>query len=114
MKGLARALNSFASQEARRAVPKVHTHSGDPHRWEKYYDKRFVPKSVHLDKARLVDLSPDQLMMESIEELTYLMGDIFEDHIDAVIQTGWKLNMKKQIWFIEAKSGVRKSIKAID
>ena len=26
-------------------------------------------KSVHLDKARLVDLSPDQLMMESVEEL---------------------------------------------
>ena len=42
------------------------------------------------------------------------MGDIHADHIDAVIQVGWKLNMKKQIWLIEAKSGVRKSIKAID
>lgn len=114
MKGLARALNSFASQEARRAVPKVHSHTSDPHRWEKYHDKRFAPKSVHLDRAKLVDLSPDQLMMESVEELTYLMGDIHADHIDAVIQTGWKLNMKNQIWLIEAKTGVRKSIKAID
>ena len=113
MKGLAKALNSLASQEARRAVPKAHTHTSDPHRWEKYYDKRFSPKSVHLDKARLVDLTPENLMMESVEELVYLMGDIHEDQIDAVIQTGWSLNMKKQIWFIEAKTGLRKSIKAI-
>jgi len=113
LKGLAKALNSLASQEARRAVPKAHTHTSDPHRWEKYYDKRFSPKSVHLDKARLVDLTPENLMMESVEELVYLMGDINEDQIDAILQTGWTLNMKKQIWFIEAKTGLRKSIKAI-
>ena len=113
MKGLDKALQSLANSQARRAVPKAHTHAGDPKRWEKYYDKRFVPKSVHLDKARLVDLTPENLMMESVEELVYLMGDIHEDQIDAVIQTGWALNMKKQIWFIEAKTGLRKSIKAI-
>ena len=84
MKGLARELNRLASKLDARTTTRILAKE-DCRMSDTYSGCKHASKAIWLEKADTVDLVPNQLVMESDEQIQYLFGDLYsEEKLDVV------------------------------
>lgn len=75
--GLARALNSLASQQIARATSRILAKE-DCRVSDTFGGTKHSPKEIWIEKAEVVDLKPSQLVLDSKEVVHDLFGELYE------------------------------------